>query len=577
MLGISAGLEQRTIGDFQKPTDYISYLFTGIRGWICRGQINPEYRQTMLRFNGLMERSFTGQDNVYISMNTFCINERTVDRLKRLNTLYVDIDCYKLGLNKMVVLEALREDYFESAIPCPTFVIDSGRGLYLIWKLRNEDRNALPRWTSIQEYLIQTLKEFGADPACKDSSRILRVPFTRNTKSGTDVEILEFNDLTYSISEIQKEYDIVGSRRKRADGKKTHPYNTATEPMRRYAADLALKLGVELPDLEDFSATQAWIAEMRLKISRYPHREENAIHFNPKENAKMCCILQGYCTDMETLFSMRQGADCKREIALFLYRLFYYDMTGDKDLALEKTLAFNASLSCPFPESYVVRATMSAERKIDKGDTYHYKRETIISILEITGEEMKSLIYLVGEVRRRERKQENNRKAYLERLAAAGKETKAEEKEKRRAAILSMQKEGMSAPEIIDALAISKATYYRDMAAITARNALEAAKSVVGKVVGKVTETAKNALETVLETVEQAESTTEEEKCLSEIEKEAEPMEESASNLPVSKNQPYYYESTAEQCRTAMVVSTGLVLKHGCMSGGSGSSVDSGG
>jgi hypothetical protein len=592
MLGISAGLEQKTVWDFQKPTDYISYLFTGIRGWICRGQINPEYRQTMLRFNGLMERSFTGLNNVYISMNTFCINERTSDRLKRLNTLYVDIDCYKLGLDKAIVLEALREDYFESAIPCPTFVIDSGRGLYLIWKLRNEDRNALPRWTRVQEYLIQTLKEFGADPACKDCTRILRVPFTRNTKSGTDVEILEFNDLTYTISEIQKEYDIVGSYRKHADNKKSHPYNTATEPMRHYAADLALKLGVELPDLEDFSATQAWIAKMRLKVPRRTHREENALHFDPKENTKMCCILQGYCTDMETLFSMRQGADCKREIALFLYRLFCYDMTGDKDLALEKTLAFNASLSCPFPESYVKRATMSAERKIDKGDTYHYKRETIISILEITGEEMKSLTYLVGEVRRRERKQENNRKAYLERLAAVGKETKAAEKEKRRAAILAMQKEGMGAPEIIAALAISKATYYRETAAIAARNGLEAARNVVETAVEKVAETAKKALEAVLETVEQAASTEEEEKCPSEIEEDAEPMEESALNGEVSKNQPYYCKSTAEQCRTVMVVSTGVdghafgvsssgsgcgVRPHGSRSMGSGSLWESSG
>lgn len=582
MLGISAGLEQRTIWDFQNPTDYISYLFTGIRGWICRGQINPEYRQTMLRFNGLMDCCFIGQDNVYISMNTFCINERTVDRLKRLNTLYVDIDCYKLGIDKAVVLEALREDYFESAIPCPTFVIDSGRGLYLIWKLRNEDRNALPRWTKVQEYLIQTLKEFGADPACRDSARILRVPFTRNTKSGTSVEILEFNDLTYTISEIQKEYDIVGSYRRHADGKKTktHPYNTATEPMRRYAADLALKLGVELPDLEDFSATQAWIAEMRLKIPCRPHREGNAVHFDPKENTKMCCILQGYCRDMETLFSMRQGADCKREIALFLYRLFCYDMTGDKELALEKTLAFNASLSCPFPESYVVRATMSAERKIDKGETYHYKRETIISILEITGEEMKSLIYLVGEVRRRERKQENNRKAYLERLAAAGKETKAAEKEKRRAAILAMQKEGMSAPEIMDALAISKAPYYRETAVIAARNALEAARNVIGEAVEKVAETAKKALETALEAAEQVVNTIEKEKCPSENGEDAEPMKESASNGAVSKNQPYYYESTAKQCRTATDASGGLagqafsavsccsggVLMHGCKS-----------
>ena len=175
---------------------------------------------------------------------------------------------------------------------------------------------------------------------------------------------------------------------------------------------------------------------------------------------------------------------------------------------------------------------------------------------------------------------ENNRNAYLERLAAAGKETKAAEKEKRRAAILAMQKEGMSASKIIAALAISRATYYRDMAAITARNALEAARSVVGKAVNKVADTAKKAVETVLETAEKVRSATEEEKCPSEIEEDAESMDKSALNGVVSKNQPYNYESTAKQCRTAMAVATGFdgqVLEQCCGCLGRGLSWDSSG
>lgn len=163
---------------------------------------------------------------------------------------------------------------------------------------------------------------------------------------------------------------------------------------------------------------------MTINMPSRLQRKDKAIHFDPKTSTKMCRILQGYCNDMETLFSMRRGADCKREIALFLYRLFIYDITGDKDLALERTLAFNADLSCPFSESYVIRATRSAETKINKGDTYHYKRETIIEVLEITNEEMKHLTYLVNDMERRDRKQKNNRRSYLDRLAAAGKRQK---------------------------------------------------------------------------------------------------------------------------------------------------------
>lgn len=81
MLGISAGLNQKVITDFKEPTDYIEYLFKGIKGWICRGQIIQDYRQTMHRFNGLMQGQFVGESNVYISMNTFL--KRTESRLPK--------------------------------------------------------------------------------------------------------------------------------------------------------------------------------------------------------------------------------------------------------------------------------------------------------------------------------------------------------------------------------------------------------------------------------------------------------------------------------------------------------------
>lgn len=559
MLGQSARLQQRRIDDFKSAADYIQYLFTGIRGWICRGQIAREYSQQMYRFNGLLGSNHAGK-NIYISMNTFFKPERTVDKLKRLNALYVDIDCYKLGLNNLSVFYQLEQDYFGTEIPVPTFVIDSGRGLYLIWKLQNEDRNALPRWTRVQKYLTDKLKGFGADPACKDSARILRLPFTINEKSGTEVSILQFNDLTYTISEIQNEYQIEQRKYKRKDGEKTHPYSTATEPMRRYATQLADKLGAELPDFEDFAATRQWIAKMRVSVPSRPHCEDKSIYIDPQNDTTMCRILQGYCADIESLFAMRQGADCKREIALFLYRLFTYDMTGDKEYALEKTLSFNAALSCPFSDEYVIRATKSAETKIDKGDTYHYKVETIIDVLDITREEMSNLVYLVNPGRRKERKQENNRRAYIDRLTAAGKETKAETQEKRRFAMIAMTKEGKSREEIMAALSISRATYYREMAAIAARNALEAARELIDEGAEIIKEAEENAVETAIESVKEATEVIAATLTANDdmADTTAVPCPEKSSvglqksrMVGVSKIQLYNYNCTAVQCRTA--------------------------
>lgn len=484
MLGISAGVQQKTINDFCCAADYINYIFAGIKGLICRSQINPDYRQGMYRIGGLIKSGFDAEDNVYISLNTFYRDKRTVECLKRLNALYVDIDCYKLGLDKQSVLARLEDDYFEKIIPCPTFVIDSGRGLYLIWKLRNEDRNALPRWTKVQQYLTDALHELGADPACKDAARILRVPFTINTKSDTKVEILRFFDVTYKIRDIELEFNLVcpkGSY-KRADGNMTHPYNTATEPMRKYASKLASRSGADLPDFDDYKATQEWIAQMHHATGGDNGTDQNS---SMKKNKKISHVLKGYCNDIETLFGMRQGADCKREIALFLYRLFNYELTQDRELALTRTLELNASFSCPFSEKYVIKATKSAERKIDKGDTYHYKRETIIEVLDITAEEMKELSYLVDEERRKERKKERNKKYYREHR----KESKKENMAKRHDAVFDMLKNGKSANEIMHELNISKATYYRVRAEILAEKAIDTVMEIASETIEAVKNT----------------------------------------------------------------------------------------
>lgn len=491
MLGTSAGAAQKTINDFCSATDYIEYLFTGIKGWICRSQIDPTYQQDMYRLNGLLNAEFD-QNNVYISMNTFYRNERTVECLKRLNALYVDIDCYKCGMDKQSILEWLEDDYYEKIIPCPTFVIDSGRGLYLVWKLQNEDRNALPRWTRVQKYLTDKLLKFGADPVCKDAARILRVPFSVNAKSGTKVGILKFYDVTYKIRDIELEYNLTYQKKKykRADGKKIHPYNTATEPMRQYAADLALKTGTALPDFNSYKDTQEWIAAMCSPDAESKEGNKDCT----VKNDKMYHILKGYCNDIRILFSLRKGVDCKREIALFLYRLFTYDITKDKGLALARTLELNALFDCPFTEKYVIKATKSAERKIDKKDTYHYKRETIIEILEITAEEMKNLVYLIDTDRRKERKKEHNKKYYQDHLAEQGKISKKESMANRRDAFLAMQKDGKGAEEIMRELNISRATYYRMRAEIVIKDAIAIVKETAEESVKETIESVKKLM-----------------------------------------------------------------------------------
>lgn len=523
MLGTSAeNLKYKTIDDFHSPADYLEYMFGGIQGVMYRATIDPKYYQDYYRASGLINANYQGVINCYVAMNSFyrvkgldSQSGRSVENLKRLNALYVDIDCYKIGLSQKEVLMRLEDEYIGKKIPVPTFIIDSGRGIYLIWKLRNEDKKALPRWTAVEQYLTDTLEELGADQACTDAARILRVPFSINKKSRTSVSILEFYDLTYSIYDITKEYGIntkpVRSFIPKAEaGVKKYPYNHATERQRKYVKDIAKRLELPdeaFPDFTDYHETDNWI-----KLHRdlpNPHSEEKGYCYKKgntyslPEFKSIKSVLGSYCAEIRKLFSIRKGADCKRELGLFLYRYFHREMKFDSDSALKETLSLNASLDCPFDEAYVTTVTASADRRIEKGIPYAYRKDTIIKILDITKEELEQLPFLAAGVKsKRERRKESNRRAYESRLTAEGKVAKKDAILSRRASILAMQEQGKTAVEIQKDLQISRATYHRDIAALAVTSVLDAVRAVLEAQSEKITDTAKKAAEAVSDAIE---------------------------------------------------------------------------
>ncbi len=521
MLGTSAEkIEYQTLSDFTSAADYLAYMFGGIQGISYRATINPTYFQSYYRTSGLINNAkFDGVYNAYVSMNTFYRDKevkldfqkgRDVEHLKRLNALYVDIDCYKIGLSKEQVLFALQDEYIQHKIPVPTFTVDSGRGIYLIWKLQNEDKNALPKWISVQQYLTDTLESLGADYACTDGARILRVPFSMNSKSRSMVTIREFNDVTYTLYEIQKEFDIPTTPKKAGSRKASkYPYNHATEKQRKYVKDIAERLGLDeadYPDFTNFHETDNWIKvhkEIDCPSKEYCYKNGNTYSLTEFKSIK--AVFKSYCTEIRKLFSMRKGADCKREIALFLYRYFLREMRIDSETALKETLAFNADLSCPFEDSYVETVTNSADKRIAKGIPYAYKKSTIIKILEITDEELKKLPFLSTAVKEKaERKKEKNRRYYMKRLEKEGKNEKKDAIRERRASILAMRAEGKSAKEIRETLSISRATYQRDVAALSAEAVVTAATDAVKAVTEESKEYTAEAAKTVVQAVSAA-------------------------------------------------------------------------
>lgn len=457
--------------EYCSPNEYLRYMYGDLEGYIFRCQkkiIDGEERFLSECYQSakLSKQKFTNELNTYASMNSFYYSsdakkpERKVCCLKRLNALYVDIDCYKEGMRNDIVLRDLENSVFGQELPYPTCAIDSGRGLYLIWKFKkSEDKRALPRWERVQTYLIHSLARYGADAACKDAARVFRVPGSINTKSLTQVKVLRDYENEYSLYEIMKYIGIDYSFVKQQQQKEPRK---ATEKQITYATILASKAGVELPDFGSRNDTYKFI-ERYQDVAPYIKATNNISYFD-KESPKI--LLKGYLADLHTLFSMRNKADCKREIALFLCRYWNFELYRNEDLALSETLALNASFAFPFDERYVVQNTKSAIKQIERGSKYNYKKSTLIDLLEITNDEMAKLRYLTIKTAdaKKEEKKERNHHAYVMRLIRSGETTKKIKLEDRLADIRRLLSKGYPAEAITKELEISKATYYRMIA-----------------------------------------------------------------------------------------------------------------
>lgn len=409
--------------------EYINIVHNDSKGWITKAEIkNNKYSQWHYKQDELLSQKFKGE-NVYSSMNTFYKPLRRIECLKELKNHYIDLDTYKTGYNKDQILMHLEADYFGKKIPRPNLIIDSGRGLYLIWNIKSVPGQALPLWKAIEEYLYNELKHFGADRNALDPTRILRVPGSMNSKSSSEVSIIETYEYIYTLREIQAEY---------------------------------------LPELKPYEKKKG-----RPKKIVFIHRERSLYYARLQDIVKLC-ELRNY--DM-------QG---HREIVLFLYRYWLCYFTEDEKKALEDTLGLNDSFVCPLSEREVVRATKSAETVyMSKDKQYKYKNSTLIDILGISKEEQYYLRTIIDpeEVKRRkgiknkEYYQENkeyyqeyykeySREYYNTKLQAKGQKTKRAKMEEIRAEITHLKNNGISNREISNKLNISIETLKRHMRTI---------------------------------------------------------------------------------------------------------------
>ena len=390
----------------KNKVEYIDRVHGNSKGWITRSCIDENgYSQWHYKYLELKETDLTGE-NIYITLNTFYKPCRRLECIKELNFVYIDLDYYKTKYTKEQVIMNLESNYFNKIIPATNYIIDSGRGLALLWNINKVPSQALPLWKAIEEYLYNQLKEFGADRQALDATRILRVPGSINSKSKTVVSIIDEYDYIYDLREIQKEF---------------------------------------LPELKPKEKRKG-----RPKKINYVYRERSLYYARIHDITKLCELRE---------YDLRGH----REIILFLYRYYLCSFTEDTKKALEDVLELNSMFISPLKENEVIRATRSAEKcYLDKNKEYKYKNDTLIELLEITEyeETQMSTIISKGEYKRRDRVYQKNK--YQRKLKSEGKISEKEKLSQRRAKIKDLLAEGLKQKDICSQLNISKDTYIRD-------------------------------------------------------------------------------------------------------------------
>ncbi|WP_290063042.1 hypothetical protein [Paraclostridium bifermentans] len=147
------------------------------------------------------------ENDVFVAPNTMYIPKRRVKNIRQFRSLFQDIDCQNVGLEKAETVYLVWELYYEGKIPKPTMVTDSGRGIHLYWRIKNAPYGALNTWQELEDYIYYNLKHLGADKKATDSARVLRLPGTINSKNQLNCEIIYIDDeLEYSMYELRDKY-----------------------------------------------------------------------------------------------------------------------------------------------------------------------------------------------------------------------------------------------------------------------------------------------------------------------------------------------------------------------------------
>lgn len=328
-----------------------------------------------------------GLFNNFFSINTFT-GRRELKNLFELKANFVELDIEKnTKYTKDQVMFFLEEDVFGYDVPCPTLVIDSGHGFWLLWlyedlaicrKGKAFNVQMYNKWSLIQDYLYNSLKEYGADRASLDAARVMRCTRTINWKKN--------EGLPPVFVKIARDYGVMWT-------------------MESLFTEISGLTSEEFKDL---------VIQKKSKGNTKRNTKRNKSNWNIKVTTV------NRIKDLEKLLELREY-DIRglREIFLFLYAYFTLCLTKDEDYTTERVLAINNRFVEPLSEKQVLQEALKGAKTGFKNRLsinskgrggYNYKTETLIELLDISEAEQQFMITLCSDTVKEERKLANERR-----------------------------------------------------------------------------------------------------------------------------------------------------------------------
>ncbi len=323
-------------------------------------------------------RAAANLPDFYISQGDFRIPKRAVAALKSLGLFWADLgdngELAKLG--DAGAVEAIRLAVKEADIAYPSFIVASGRGFHAKWLFLNRvSWEDLARWNALEKTVVQRLHApLDADLKATDAARVLRLVDTINSRTNTITRIV-WRNLDASGEIVRYDFEALY----RSIVPSLEPYrNRTTSGIIHEARNPGLYVSTE----------QTWEAQLwldRLADERTLFRLRN---WTPENGG----VPKGY-----------------RDWALFVgaTALTWFAPTQSW---WNETQALSVEFAPGLRETEWRSYVSSTWKKMQAGDRYRYRNDTLARIFDVSREEMAHLKTFVDQETQRERHLEYDRK-----------------------------------------------------------------------------------------------------------------------------------------------------------------------